>query len=129
MERFYRQEKIQSIRLATIEHLREILNINRACYEDEILEKVVIVIFSDIAQERDVKIRVAVCKLLMEICSRCDTKRVLELLELLEKVLNHPFELFSLDSVALRNEHDFEDSISVVNGLIDLFLEKLYQVI
>jgi Tuberin/Rap/ran-GAP len=106
--------------------MKEIATINRACYEDEILEKVVIVIFSDIAQEADVKVRMAVCKLLMEICSHCDTKRCLELLDVVEKVLNHPFDLFSLENVS-HHEHDFEDSITVVNGLIDLFLEKLYQ--
>lgn len=127
MERFYRQESNQLIRLATIEHLKEITNTYRICYEDEILEKVVIVVFSDIAQETDVKIRVAVCKLLLDICSHCDTKRCMELLDILEKTMNNPFDLFSLDSSAFKTEHDFEDSITVVNGLIDLFLEKLYQ--
>lgn len=127
MERFYRQEPNQNIRLAMIDYAREIVNTYRVCYEDEILEKVVIVIFSDIAQEHDVKIRVSVCKLLLEICSRCDTKRCIELLDVLEKVLNHPFDLYSLDSSAPRNEYDFEDSFTVVNGLIELFLEKLYQ--
>lgn len=127
MERFYRHEANQSIRLATIEHLKEIASINRACYEDEILEKVVVVIFCDIAQDHDVKIRVAVCKLLLEICSHCDTKRCLDLLDVLEKVMNHPFDLYALDRTSLKSENDFEDSIAVVNGLIDLFLEKLYQ--
>lgn len=127
MENFYRKETSQSIRLTTIEHLKEIATINRACYEDEVLEKVVIVVFSDIAQDQDVKIRIAVCKVLLEICAHCDTKRCLELLDVLEKVLNHPFDVFSLDNNAVRNEHDFEDTITVVNGLIDLFLEKLHQ--
>ncbi|KAG5679833.1 hypothetical protein PVAND_009371 [Polypedilum vanderplanki] len=127
MERFYRNETNQTIRLATIEHLKEFITLNRACYEEEILEKVVIVVFSDIAQESDVKIRVAVCKLLLEICSHCDTKRCLELLDVLEKVMNHPFDVFSLNNIALKSEHDFEDSIVVVNGMIDLFLEKLHQ--
>ena len=127
VDRFYRQETNQMIRLSTIEHLREITNIYRICYEDEILEKVVIVVFSDIAQEADVKIRVAVCKLLLEICSHCDSKRCMELLDILEKTMNNPFELYSLDSTAFRSEHDFEDSNTVVSGLIDLFLEKLYQ--
>lgn len=127
MERFYRQEKKQQIRLVAIEHLKEIINLNRACYEEEILEKVVIVIFSDIAQEQDVKIRVAVCKLLLDICSHCDTKRCLELLDILEKVMNRPFDLYALESTAQKQEHEFEDSIAVVNGLIDLFLEKLHQ--
>lgn len=127
MERFYRHEKSQAIRLATVEHLKEIIVLNRACYEEEMLEKVVIVIFSDIAQEPDVKIRVAVCRLLLEICSHCDTKRCLELCDILEKVMNHPFDLYALDSTAQKGEHEFEDSIIVVNGLIDLFLEKLHQ--
>ena len=127
MERFYRHEGNQSIRLAMIEHSKEVTNTYRVCYEDEILEKVVIVIFSDIAQDHDVKVRVAVCKHLIDICSHCDTKRCLELLDILEKVMNHPFDLYLLDGSASRNEHDFEDSFTVVNGLIDLFLEKLHQ--
>lgn len=127
MERFYRHEKSQAIRLVTIEHLKEIIVLNRACYEEEILEKVVIVIFSDIAQEPDVKIRVAVCRLLLEICSHCDTKRCLELCDILEKVMNHPFDRYALNSTPQKHEHEFEDSIIVVNGLIDLFLEKLHQ--
>lgn len=126
-ERFFRNETKQSIRLAAIERLKEITNIYRVCYEDEILEKVIIVVFSDIAQDRDVKIRVAVCKFLVEICSHCDSKRCIELLDILEKVLNHQFEVFSLKNVAMKTENEFEDAIIVVNGLIDLFLEKLYQ--
>lgn len=126
MERFYRHEKNQAIRIATIEHLKEITNINRACYEEEILEKVVIVVFSDIAQEQDVKIRVAVCKLILDICSHCESKRCLELLDILDKVISHPFDLYALENIA-RSEHELEDCIAVVNGLIDLFLEKLHQ--
>lgn len=126
MERYYRQETNQNIRLAAIEHLKDITNTNRACYEEEILEKIV-VMFSDIAHEPDLKVRIVVCKFLLEICSHCDTKRCLDLIEILEKVMNHPFDLYSLENKALKNEHDFEDSITVVNGLIDLFLEKLYQ--
>lgn len=127
MERFYRHEQSQSIRIVTIEHLKEIFNTYRVCYEDEILEKVIIVTFSDIALEHDVKIRVAVCKVLLDVSSHCDSKRCLELLDILEKVLSHPFDVYSLENVALRNENEFEDSMAVVNGLIDLFLEKLYQ--
>ena len=126
MERFYRQNGNQSIRIATIEYLKDVISANRACYEEEILEKVIIVVFSDIAHEHDIKIRVSVCKLLLDICIHCDTKRCLELLDILEKVMNHPFELYSLENVA-KNENEFDDTLAVVNGLIDLFLEKLHQ--
>jgi Tuberin/Rap/ran-GAP len=127
MEKFYRNESNQAVRIVALEYFKEIINRNRVCYEEEILEDVVIVIFSDIAQEHDIKIRVAVCKLLLEICSHCETKRCLELLDILEKVMNHPFDLFSLNNTILKNEYEFEDSLTVVNGMIDLFLEKLHQ--
>lgn len=126
MERYYRHNVNPSIRIATIEYLKDVISANRACFEEEILEKVVIVVFSDIAHEHDIKIRVSVCKLLLDICIHCDTKRCLELLDILEKVMNHPFELYSLENVA-KNENEFEDTLAVVNGLIDLFLEKLHQ--
>ncbi|CRK93003.1 CLUMA_CG006605, isoform A [Clunio marinus] len=127
MERFYRKEINQNVRISMIEHLKEIININRICYEDEILEKIVIVTFCDISQELDMKVRVAACKLLLDICSHCDTKRCLELFDILEKVINHPFDVYNLESKITKNENDFEDAIAVVNGLINLFLEKLYQ--
>lgn len=126
MERFYRRESNQNIRLTMIEHVKEITNTYRSCYEDEILEKIV-VIFSDVAQDPDIKIRTAVAKLLLEICQHCDTKRCLELFDILVKILNHPFDLYMLDHSIHRNECDFDDSFCVANGLIDLFLEKLHQ--
>lgn len=126
MERFYRRETNQNIRLVMIDHIKEITNLYRICYEDEILEKIV-VIFSDVAQDQDIKIRTAVAKLLLDICQHCDTKRCLELFDILVKILNHPFDLYMLDHSVHRSESDFEDSFCVGNGLINLFLEKLHQ--
>lgn len=127
MERFYRHELSQNVRLMSIKHLRDVFTTYRISYEDELLEKVVIVVFADIALEQDFKIRVAVSKLLIEICLICDTKRSLEILDILEKVLNQPIQLHQADSVPIKIEQDFEVSMTIVNGLIDLFLEKLHQ--
>lgn len=60
--------------------------------------------------------------MLLDICLHCDSKRCLEILEILEKVLNRPF-----DIEKCIGDGEYEDIMVVVNGFIDLFLEKLHR--
>lgn len=87
VERFYKHHVNINVRVKTIDYLKEVLDLNRSGYEEEILEKVIIVIFADIAQENEIKVRIAASALLLDICYHCDTKRSLELLDILEKVI------------------------------------------
>lgn len=124
VERFYKTHPNPNIRMKTIEYLKEAIEGNRTGYEEEILEKVVIVLFSDVHLESDIKIRTSVCSMILEVCLHCDTKRCSELLEILEKVLNRPFDTYALNGTSVT---ECEDLLIVVNGLIDLFLEKLHR--
>lgn len=54
MERFYRQNRKTNIRVKAIVALIHIMDINRAAYEEEILERIVIPNFINIHQESDV---------------------------------------------------------------------------
>lgn len=130
IDKFYRQHTNQIIRLKTIDHLKEIFITYRACYEDELLERVIIVKLTDVAHVTDIKVKLSVCKFLLEISSCCDTRKTLEILDILEKVLMQSLET----SIVVeghgqqKNDTDSEDVITtVVNGLIGLFLEKMYQ--
>lgn len=127
VDKFYRQHTNQTVRLATIDHLKDIFKTYRACYEDELLEGVIIVKLADVAYVTDIKVKLSVCKFLLEVCSCCDTRKVSEILDILDKVMMHSLETSLLvEGQVRKNENDLEDCNTVVNGLIDLFLEKMY---
>lgn len=60
--------------------------ISRAAYEDELIEQAVVPFLAHIDQDQDVAVRNAATGLLIELCLNCDSKRCLELLDILEKV-------------------------------------------
>ncbi|XP_055707088.1 tuberin isoform X2 [Phlebotomus papatasi] len=125
MERFYRQNRKTNIRVKAIVALIHIMDINRAAYEEEILERIVIPNFINIHQESDVVVRSAAAKLLIDLTFHCDSKRCLELLDIVEKLMNRPFDMH--DPMVRLNEADIQDLLVLVEGLIRTFLVKLYR--
>lgn len=86
MDRFYRMRTI-SIRVKAVQTLSQMMDVNRAAYEEEILERVVIPHFAGVHHETDMLVRTSVAKLLVDFAWHCDTKRCLELLDIIEKVV------------------------------------------
>ncbi|XP_059607432.1 tuberin [Phlebotomus argentipes] len=125
MERFYRQNRKTNIRVKAIVSLIQIMDINRAAYEEEILERIVIPNFSNIHQESDVVVRSTAAKLLIDFTLHCDSKRCLELLDIVERLMNRPFEVH--DPTVRLVEAEIQDLLSLVEGLIRTFLVKLYR--
>lgn len=79
----------------------------RSAYEEEILETIVIPTFANIAFEPDAQIRTSVGDLLLKFVAKCDTKRSIELLDIIEKLLNRPFDRYNDDGqIILRNDKD-----------------------
>ena len=87
MERFYKMKKT-NIRVKAVLCLKKIMENNRAAYEEEILERIVIPHLANIAQEPDIAVRIAVTKIIIDFTYNCDTKRCSELLDILGKVFN-----------------------------------------
>jgi len=77
VRRYYRMSNV-SVRIKTIEALVRIMDQNRACYEEEILSRVVLVHLSHIHQEPSVQVRVAVARALSNFATHCDTKRCMD---------------------------------------------------
>ncbi|XP_055905756.1 tuberin [Eupeodes corollae] len=123
--RFYRIPNT-NIRVKTIHSLMQIMDASRASYEEEILQRVVIPQFGNIASEPDLMIRVVVCKALVQFATDCETKRCAELIDIMEKVLNRPFEQYALDESTCKSEGEIQDVSTVVEGLIRIFVVKLY---
>lgn len=100
----------------------------RSAYEEEILETIVIPTFANIAYENDAKIRTSVGELLLKFAAQCDTKRSIELLDIVEKLLNRPFDLFTDDSrIILKNDEELNHITMIIDELIRVSQKTLNQ--
>jgi len=59
----------------------------RSRYEDELIERIVVPYMQHVDMDPDITIRTVTANLLVDLCLECDTKRCIELLDILEKVL------------------------------------------
>ncbi|XP_068142782.1 tuberin [Drosophila tropicalis] len=94
VRRYYGMSNV-NVRIKTIKSLVQIMDLNRSCYEEEILDRVVLQYLAPIHQEPSVQVRVAVACALANFASHCDTKRCMDLLDILETIINRPFEQVS----------------------------------
>lgn len=124
VEKFYRQETRTNIRVMCVENVKTVMRLNRAAYEDEILERVILSNFASVVQERDVVVRKAVNRMILDFARACDTKRSMDLLHIVETQMNSPFS--TQLAVSSSGCCDPETMVAVVEGLIDVFLAKLY---
>jgi len=69
----------------------------RSRYEDELIERIVVPYMQHVDIDLDITIRTITANLLIDLCLECDTKRCIELLDILEKVL----ELFSKKNICI----------------------------
>lgn len=126
MQRFFHMRSY-NICNKSLQMLQTVMDVNRSSYEEEILESIVIPIFANITQEPDSTIRSDVAKLLLNFVVQCDTKRSIELLDIVEKLLNRPFERHADDCRhVVKNDDEFVDLTNVVDELIRVFSLKLY---
>lgn len=131
VDKFYRQEQRTNIRVMCVDQVKQVMQLNRAAYEDEILERVILSNFASVTHERDVVVRKAVNRMLLEFARACDTKRAMDLLGIIETQMNSPF---SAQAMLLGSGTgssgsaccDPETMVALVDGLIEVFLVKLY---
>lgn len=110
-----------------LQMLQAIMDVNRSSYEEEILESIVIPVFANITQEPDAPRRSNVAKLLLNFVIQCDTKRSIELLDIVEKLLNRPFERHADDGrPTSKADDEFAHLTVIVDELIRVFSLKLY---
>lgn len=119
LEKFFRSETRTNIRVKVLRVLDKVIQTNRAAYEDELIEQAVVPFLAHVDQDPDVAVRNAAAALLIDLCLQCDTKRCLELLDILEKLLNRPFEA--------GNDLEIADTITVAKGVVHIFVAKMYQ--
>lgn len=125
MEKFYKNSKRTAIRVKAIKSLSFIMDVNRAAYEEEILDKVVLTMKTNIKDEKDKNVKMAMSKLLIEFTLNCETKRCSELLSIIENQINVPFDQ-KWDAYDKIDPFEFKNVTFLIEGLIQIFIVKLY---
>lgn len=75
--------------------------------------------FGNISQETEPRLRTNVAKLLLTFVAHCETKRTIELLDIIERVTNRPFDRYADDNwIVLRSEDELAHIVTVVDELI-----------
>ncbi|XP_046387021.1 tuberin [Ischnura elegans] len=124
VEKYFRNETRTSIRIRVLDILSDIIRTNRSLYEEDLMERVVVPHLQHVDSDPDTAVRNAAAQLLVDLCLDCDSKRCLELLDILEKILNRSHEM---DLGPYMSEAEVPDVRTVVMGLIHIFRIKLYQ--
>ncbi|XP_066593113.1 tuberin [Prorops nasuta] len=122
MERFFKLETRTNIRVKVLDILKNVIQTNRFRYEDELIERIVVPYLQHIDSDPDITIRNVAAHILVDLCLECDTKRCLELLDILEKMINKPF---TVDATILIDA-DIKDVKTAVMGIIQILTTKIY---
>ncbi|KAJ8913200.1 hypothetical protein NQ315_016142 [Exocentrus adspersus] len=126
IHKYFKPEGRTNIRLRVLDILANVIKLNRRQYEDELIERIVIPHMANIANSPDIKVRSAVAKLLIDLCMECESKKCLELLDILEKLLYRPFENHPPDNIPV-SEPEHSDVKCLVSGLIGVFTYKIHK--
>ncbi|XP_033337917.1 TSC complex subunit tuberin isoform X3 [Megalopta genalis] len=123
MDRYYKMETRTNVRVKVLEVLTNVIQVNsRSRYEDELIERIVVPYFQHIDADSDITIRNSVAYLLVDLCLECDTKRCLELLDIIEKLINKPF----CSDIPVTKDTDIKDVKTAVVGVIKILTLKIY---
>ncbi|XP_015588565.1 tuberin [Cephus cinctus] len=123
MERYFKNETRTNIRVKVLDVLTNVIQVNRSRYEDELIERIVVPYLVHVDMDPDITIRNVAAYLLVDLCIECETKRCLELLDILEKIVNKPF----TSDTPILVDADIKDVKTAVTGVIKLLTVKLYR--
>lgn len=83
---YYESESRTNVRLKVLDILSDVIQLYGSQYEDELIERVVIPHMQNIANDKDIVVRSAVAKLLISLCMDYNSKTIVDILDILEKV-------------------------------------------
>lgn len=99
----------------------------RRLHDEELLELVLLPLFQNLHLEHDVSVREKAVDLIVSLCHHCNSKHCTGLLDVLERIMERPFNVDHGDIVNIPSEEELGDVVKCTNGLIELFLVKMYQ--
>ncbi|KAF4522184.1 hypothetical protein B566_EDAN007331 [Ephemera danica] len=127
LDQYFWQDTRTNVRVKALDVLSVAVHSHRALYEDELVECVLSLQLQDAIKDKDTAVRNAVVQLLVSLALETESKRCIELLDLIEKFLNHPFEVHELEGSVVMSEAEALDVKSAALGLIKIFQSKTYQ--
>lgn len=92
-------------------------------HEDELIERIIIPNLQHVDADPDITIRNVAAFLLIDLCLECETKRCLDLMDILEKIINKQFTL----ETPISMDADIKDVKTAVAGVIKILTTKLYR--
>ncbi|XP_014220709.1 tuberin [Trichogramma pretiosum] len=123
IERYYKIETRTNIRLKVLDVLKNVIQVNRSGYEDELIERIVVPHLQHVELDPDIIIRNYAANVLVDLCLECESKRCMELLDILERIINRPFTFTAL----VQSENEIRDVKSAVIGVIKILTQKVYR--
>ncbi|KAF7385574.1 hypothetical protein HZH68_014004 [Vespula germanica] len=122
MELYYKTDTRTNIRVKALDVLANVIQVNRSQYEDELIERIVVPYLQHVDMDPDITIRNVAAYLLVDLCVECETKRCLEFLDILEKIINKPF----ISDTSISIDADIKDVKTAVVGIIKILTFKMY---
>ena len=108
--------------------MTSIIVTQRGLHDEELLEVVILPMFHNLHLEHEVMVRKAAVDLLISLCYHCNSKHCTGLLDILERIMERPFNLPDVgDVVNIPSDDELDDVVSCTTALINLFQVKIYQ--
>ncbi|EFX68537.1 putative tuberous sclerosis 2 isoform 3-like protein [Daphnia pulex] len=127
IQRFYVEEKRIQPRFRILDMIESTVVTQRRLHDEELLELVLLPLFQNLHLEHDVSVREKAVDLIVSLCHHCNSKHCTGLLDVLERIMERPFNVDHGDIVNIPSEEELGDVVKCTNGLIELFLVKMYQ--
>ncbi|XP_072397243.1 tuberin [Diabrotica undecimpunctata] len=126
LQKYFKLEIRKNIRLKVLETLSHVIKLNRRQYEDELIDRIVVPHMVNMNYNNDIVVRSSVANLLIDLCLECESKKCLDLLDILEKMLLRPFDTYLSDN-STHSDAEFSDIKCLVEGLIKVFIVKIHK--
>ncbi|XP_017770423.1 PREDICTED: tuberin [Nicrophorus vespilloides] len=120
----YENERRTTIRLKVLEVVSYIVQLNKMLYEEELIDRIILPHLNNLQMVKDEKIRSAGAGILIDLCLTCESKRCFELLDVLEKLLNRPYSIYTNHAASQADTVDVE---RVVAGLVKILAVKIHK--
>ena len=121
------EEKRTQPRLRVLEMIGSIMITQRGLHDEELLELVILPMLQGLPAETEVSVRTSAVELIISFCHYCNSKHCAGLLDILEKIMERPFNMDHGDVVNIPSEEELADLVACTHGLIQLFTLKMYQ--
>ena len=127
MERYFLHETRSNVRIKALNVMMEILKSNRQIYEEELLDSVILPLFISLDNEPYDSVSLEVIKALTGICIDSSSKRCIEILDILDRIIARPLLLKAQDPSIKWSERTHDDVAFVIYGLINVVCAKVCQ--